>query len=72
MINFLLRLLFGTKAERDIKKLQPTVDLVNSLEPEIRRFSDEQLSGKTNEFKQKLRDGKALDDILPEAFAAVR
>ena len=72
MINFILRILFGTKAERDIKKLQPVVELVNSLEPEIRKLSDEQLSGKTNEFKQQLRDGKALDDILPEAFAVVR
>ncbi len=72
MINFILRILFGTKTERDIKKLQPVVELVNSLEPEIRKLSDEQLSGKTNEFKQQLRDGKALDDILPEAFAVVR
>lgn len=72
MINFILRLFFGTKAERDIKKLQPTVDLINTLEQEIRKLSDEDLAGKTNELKQKLKEGETLDDILPEAFAIVR
>lgn len=72
MIGFILKLLFGTKAERDIKKLQPLVDKINSLEPEIRALTDEQLSAKTNEFKQRLRAGETLDDLLPEAFAVVR
>ncbi len=72
MLNFILRLFFGTKTERDIKKLKPTVDLINSLDPEIKKLTDENLSGKTNEFKQRLRDGETLDDILPETFAVVR
>ena len=72
MINFLLKLIFGTKSERDIKKLQPIVDRINSLEKEIKILKDEELRGKTNEFKQRLKSGESLDDILPEAFAVVR
>ncbi|MBU1077125.1 MAG: preprotein translocase subunit SecA, partial [Spirochaetes bacterium] len=72
MINFFLRILFGTKTERDIKKLQPVVALINSLEPEIRELTDEKLAEKTNEFKEHLRNGSSLEDILPEAFAVVR
>ncbi len=72
MINFLLKMIFGTKSERDIKKIQPIVDKINSLEPEMRNLSDKELSGKTNEFKQRLNKGETLDDLLPEAFAVVR
>ena len=72
MISFILRLFFGTKAERDIKKLKPVVELINSIEEEVKSYSDEQLAEKTNQFKEQLRDGKTLDDVLPEAFAVVR
>ena len=64
--------IFGSKHERDIKRLQPFVDKINSLEKEIKSLSDEELKQKTNEFKQKLQEGKTLDDLLPEAFAVVR
>ncbi len=68
----LLTKVFGTKHERDIKKLQPLVDQINALEPSIKRLSDEQLRAKTDEFKARLADGQTLDDLLVEAFAVVR
>jgi len=58
--------------EKEIKRLQPLVDRVNSLEPEYERLSDAELRAKTDEFKARLKDGETLDDLLPEAFAAVR
>jgi len=72
MFNTLLSKIFGTKTERDIKKLQPFVAAVNELETEIKNLSDQQLREKTNEFKNKISNGAALDDILFEAFAVVR
>jgi len=63
--------LFGSN-EREIGKLQPTVDKINALEPEIRRLSDEELKNKTQEFKDRITKGTELDEILPEAFAVVR
>lgn len=64
--------IFGTNNARQLKCLQPIVDQINALEPEIKRLTDEELSKKTDEFKEKLKQGKTLDDILPEAFAVVR
>jgi len=72
MYKWLLRKIFGTKNERDLKKLQPYVAAINELEPQIRKLSDEQLRAKTAEFKEKLRQGASLDDLLFEAFAVVR
>jgi preprotein translocase subunit SecA len=72
MINKLARMLFGTQTERDMKRLQPHVNTINDFEPAVQKLSDEQLSSKTAEFKQKLAQGASLDDILPEAFAVVR
>ncbi|MBN1899181.1 MAG: preprotein translocase subunit SecA [Spirochaetes bacterium] len=72
MFKFVLKLIFGTKAERDTKALEPVVDNINSYEKSIRSLTDEQLASKTNEFKKRLKDGQSLDDILPEAFAVVR
>ncbi|HHF51393.1 MAG TPA: preprotein translocase subunit SecA, partial [Candidatus Aminicenantes bacterium] len=72
MFNTLLSKIFGTKTERDIKKLQPFVAAVNDLETEIKNLSDQQLREKTNEFKNKISNGASLDDILFEAFAVVR
>jgi preprotein translocase subunit SecA len=57
---------------RKLKQLQGIVGIVNTFEPEVEDVSDEELRGKTPEFKQRLADGESLDDILPEAFAAVR
>ncbi len=72
MIQKIIELIIGPKNERELKKLQPTVDKINSLEKEVRNLADWQLRAKTNEFKQRLRKGETLDDILPEAFAVVR
>ena len=64
--------MFGTRSEREVKKIRPTVDKILALEPEYRTLSDEALKAKTPEFKTRLANGETLDDILPEAFAAVR
>jgi preprotein translocase subunit SecA len=58
--------------ERELKRLQPLVDEINRLEPEYEQLSDAELRAKTDEFKARLADGEGLDDILPEAYAAVR
>ena len=62
--------LFGTRSEREIKQIRPTVDKILSLENEYRNLSEEALKAKTQEFKDRLEQGETLDDILPEAFAA--
>ena len=72
MIDLVLSKIFGTKHEREIKKLRPLVEAINALEPSMQALSDHQLSAKTLEFKQKLAGGATLDDILVEAFAALR
>ncbi len=58
--------------EKELKRLQPMVDRINHLEPDFARLSDAELRAKTDEFKARLKDGSSLDDILPEAYAAVR
>ena len=58
--------------EKELKRLQPKVDRVNELEPELKKLSDAELRARTDEFKSRLKDGASLDDLLPEAFAAVR
>ncbi|MBQ1411006.1 MAG: preprotein translocase subunit SecA, partial [Oscillospiraceae bacterium] len=68
----LITKLFGTTSEREVKKLTPLVDKIEALEPEMKALPDEALRAKTDEFKQRLAAGKSLDDLLPEAFAAVR
>lgn len=62
----------GTHSEREVKRVIPIVDKIESLEPEMEKLSDEELRGKTAEFKKRLADKKTLDDILPEAYAVVR
>jgi len=64
--------LFGTKHEREIKKLQPIVEKINRIYEDYHKLSDEELQAKTPEFKQRLAEGETLDDILPEAYAAVK
>ena len=64
--------LFGTHSERELKRIAPLVDKIESLRPAMQALSDEQLRGKTKEFKARLAKGETLDDLLPEAFAAVR
>ena len=64
--------LFGTRSQRELKKIQPIVDKILSLESEYAALSEEALKAKTPEFKARLAEGETLDDILPEAFAAIR
>ena len=64
--------LFGTRSQREIKKLQPTLDKILVLEEEYKTLSEEALKAKTPEFRERLEKGETLDDILPEAFAAIR
>ena len=64
--------LFGTRSQREIKRIQPLVDKVLSLEAEYKALSDDALKAKTPEFKERLAKGETLDDLLPEAFAAIR
>ncbi len=68
----LITKLFGTTSEREVKKLTPLVDKIETLEPQMKELSDEALRAKTEEFKERLAGGETLDDLLPEAFAAVR
>jgi len=72
MIGQLLAKVIGTQNERELKRLQPRVAQINALEPGIQPLSDEQLRGKTAEFRQRVANGEPLDDLLPEAFAVVR
>jgi preprotein translocase subunit SecA len=71
MANILTKI-FGTKHERDIKKIRPLVDEINEHFAELAPLSDEQLKAKTDEFRKRLADGETLDDLLPEAFAVVK
>lgn len=64
--------LFGTHSEREVKRILGTVDKIEALRPQMQELSDEELKGKTREFKKRLEDGETLDDILPEAYATVR
>ena len=68
----LITKLFGTRSERELKKIRPIADKVLALENEYTALSEEALRGKTAEFKNRLEQGETLDDILPEAFAAIR
>ena len=72
MINWILKKILGSKNQREVKRLWPTVHRVNEFEAEYQKLSDEQLRAKTDEFRKRIADGASLDDILPEAFAAVK
>lgn len=69
--NFLTKL-FGSRNDRLLKQYRRTVEQINALEPSLEPLSDEQLRGKTQEFRERIAKGEALDDLLPEAFAVVR
>jgi len=72
MIGGLLKKIFGTKNDREIKALTKEVEKISALESEYEKLSDEELKNKTNIFKERLQNGETLDDILVEAFATVR
>ncbi len=64
--------LFGTHSQRELKRIYPIVDKIEALRPQMIALSDDELKGKTEEFKKRYNDGETLDDLLPEAFAVVR
>jgi len=72
MIANLLKNLFGSKNERELKKIDPAVVRINALEPEVQAMTDDELKAQTALFKKRLNNGESLEDILPEAFATVR
>jgi len=72
MIDAILAKIFGTKHQREMKRLRPIVEAINALEPSMQALSDEELKRKTVEFKERLAQGATLDELLPEAFAVVR
>ena len=68
----LIEKIFGTHSEREVKRVLPIVDRIEALEPDMEKLSDGDLRGKTDEFKNRLKNGETLDDLLPEAYAVVR
>jgi preprotein translocase subunit SecA len=72
MFAHFLTKVFGSKNERELKKLQPVVENINAIEPQVRAMNDEALKTQTQLFKERLKNGESLDDILPQAFATVR
>ena len=72
MLKNITKKLFGTQDEREIKKMRKTVEKINAIEPQFQNYTDEELSAKTIEFKERIEKGETLDDLLVEAFATVR
>ncbi len=72
MIKKIFKKVFGSRNERTIRKMRKAVEQINALEEEFQALSDEQLQGKTGEFRSRFEQGSSLEDLLPEAFAAVR
>ncbi|HHL40822.1 MAG TPA: preprotein translocase subunit SecA [Deltaproteobacteria bacterium] len=72
MFNTILKKVFGSKNERELKRIRPLIEKINSLEPKMEALPDEDFKALTEDFKARLEKGETLDDILPEAFAAVR
>ena len=72
MITALLQKVFGSRNERLVKQYAATVRTINAFEPQMQALSDQELAAKTPEFKQRVANGEALDNLLPEAFAVMR
>jgi preprotein translocase subunit SecA len=72
MIGSLIKKIVGSKNERELKRIQPLIDQINLMEPEISRLSDDRLQAKTVEFRERIGRGESIEEILPEAFAVVR
>ncbi|MCU0605329.1 MAG: preprotein translocase subunit SecA, partial [Desulfobacterales bacterium] len=72
MVMSFLAKVFGSKNERELKKLQPMVERINALEPAMQALSDGELRAQTGRFRERVERGEALEELLPEAFAAVR
>jgi preprotein translocase subunit SecA len=72
MIKYITRKIFGTSTERELKRLAPTVEAINKLEPQMEKLSDDELRAYTGKFRERLKNGETMEDILVEAFAVVR
>src|SRR5687767_1316398 len=72
MIDAVLKKIFGTKHERDVKRAMPVVAQINALEPALQALDEGALRGKTDELRKRLADGATIEDVLPEAFAVCR
>jgi len=72
MIGKIFRVFFGSKNDRELKRMRKLVNKVNALEPEVEKLSDEELKAKTTEFRERYSKGETLDKLLVEAFAVVR
>ncbi|MCP3964961.1 MAG: preprotein translocase subunit SecA [Lentisphaerae bacterium] len=72
MLVPILKKIFGTKSQRDLKKMLPLVAIINELEEQLQKLSEEELKNKTNEFKERLSNGETTEDIMCEAFAVVK
>jgi preprotein translocase subunit SecA len=72
MLDLFVKKIFGSKNERELKRMAPVVDQVNALEPRYREMSDAELQAQTPHFKERLDNDEPLDDLLPEAFATAR
>ena len=72
MVVGIIKKIFGSKGERDIKSILPLVARINELDEEYKALSDDQIKAKTPEFQKRLADGETTDDILCEAFAVVK
>src|SRR5881409_475995 len=72
MIDAILRKIFGTKHERDVKRMMPAVEATNALEPSVQALGDAELRAKTDDFKKRIVGGASVDELLPEAFAVAR
>jgi preprotein translocase subunit SecA len=72
MLGSLLRTVFGTKHDRDVKRMRPVVERIGALEPEMQRLDDAGLRAKSDELRRRLEGGETLDEVLPEAFAVCR
>ncbi len=72
MLELVLRKIFGTKHERDVKRMMPIVEAIGALEPGLKALDDTALRAKTDELKKRIADGEPLDDVLPDAFAVCR
>src|SRR5271169_1668298 len=72
MIGTILKKVFGTANERELKRIQVQVDQINAFEEGTAHLTDAELRSKTDEFKKRLQEGESLDDLMPEAFAVVR
>ena len=72
MIGLLIKKIVGSKNERELRRIQPIVQRINPIEPQIRPLNDDQLRAKTSEFRERIDRGESLEEILPEAFAVVR